>query len=298
MDRRDFLGAAVAGAVVPTLSRPESAAAAVRTTPAANAVTEEQRRIAGEVRYLGFDVFGTVVDWRGSVIAEVRELARRKGWDLDPVAFAEAWRANYGPSRNRVRTGELPWTDLDALHRMTLDELLVRYQLNGLTEEEKVGLNLVWHRLHPWPDAPGGLGRLKTRYILSPMSNGNVALLTEMAKFGGLPWDCVMGSDVVRHYKPDREMYLAPCEFFDLEPSQVMLVAAHPGDLDSAKSFGLRTAYVHRPLERGPEAEPWDPPEAARFDFIAMDFHDLASQLGIWSYPNQPDIGTRTSDGR
>jgi 2-haloacid dehalogenase len=214
------------------------------------------------------------------------------------VAFAEDWRANYGPSRNLVRTGQLPWTDLDALHRMTLDDLLVRYDLQGLTEDEKVHLNKVWHRLHPWPDAPSGLARLKTRYILSPMSNGNVALLTEMAKFGGLPWDCVMGSDVVRHYKPDREMYLAPCEFFDLQPSQAMLVAAHPGDLDSAKSFGLRTAYVHRPLERGPEAEPWDPPEAGRFDFIAMDFHDLASQMGIWGYPNQPDIGTRTFGGR
>lgn len=257
-------------------------------------VTEQQRRIAAEVQYVGFDTFGTVVDWRGSVIAEVKELARQKGWNLDPVAFAEAWRANYGPSRNRVRTGELPWMDLDALHRMTLDDMLVRFDLQGLTEEEKVHLNKVWHRLHPWPDAPSGLGRLKTRYILSPMSNGNVALLTEMAKFGGLPWDCVMGTDIVRHYKPDREMYLAPCEFFDLQPSQVMLVAAHPGDLDSAKSFGLRTAYVHRPLERGPEAEPWDPPEAGRFDFIAMDFHDLASQMGIWGYPNQPDIGTRT----
>ena len=300
MNRRDFLGAAVVGAVTPTLPRQaraaEAPAAGTRTLPPvpSREVTEEQRRIAAELHYLGFDTFGTLVDWRGSVIAEVGELARQKGWDVDPVEFAVAWRANYGPSRNRVRTGDLPWMDLDELHRMTLDDLLVRFELRGLTEEEKVHLNKVWHRLHPWPDTPGGLGRLKTRYVLSPMSNGNLALLTEMAKFGGLPWDCVIGSDVVRHYKPDREMYLAPCEFFDLQPSQVMLVAAHPGDLDSAKSFGLRTAYVHRPLERGPTAEPWDPPEAGRFDFIAMDLHDLASQLGIWSYPNQPDIGTRT----
>ena len=299
MMRRDFLRAAVGGAVVPTLPRHarafEATGDALPPTPLPpQPVTEEQRRIAAEVRYLGFDVFGTVVDWRGSVIDEVRELARQRGWDLDPEAFAVAWRANYGPSRNLVRTGELPWTDLDDLHRMTLDELIERFELRGLSEEDKVHLNKVWHRLHPWPDAPGGLGRLKTRYILSPMSNGNVALLTEMAKFGGLPWDCVMGTDVVRHYKPDPEMYLAPCEFFDLEPSQVMLVAAHPGDLESAKSHGLHTAYVHRPLERGPDAEPWEPPEASRFDFIAMDFHDLASQLGIWGYPNQPDIGTRT----
>jgi 2-haloacid dehalogenase len=297
MKRRDFLGAAVAGAVTPAL--PREADASEPASPwlhrASRAVTEEQVQIAANLHYLGFDTFGTVVDWRGSVIAEVKELARQKGWSqVDPVEFAEAWRANYGPSRNRVRTGELPWTDLDGLHRMTLDDLLVRFNVTGLTEPEKVHLNKVWHRLHPWPDAPSGLARLATRYVLSPMSNGNVALLTEMAKFGGLPWDCIMGTDIVRHYKPDREMYLAPSEFFDLRPEQTMLVAAHPGDLDSAKSFGLRTAYVHRPLERGPDAEPWDPPEAGRFDFIAMDFHDLASQMGIWGFPNQSDIGIRS----
>jgi 2-haloacid dehalogenase len=286
----------VAGAVTPGL--PGRLGASAPSSPwvsrASREVTREQVQIAANLQYLGFDTFGTVVDWRGSVIAEVRELARQRGWQLDPVEFAEAWRANYGPSRDLVRRGELPWTDLDDLHRMTLDDLLERYAIRDLAEAEKVHLNKVWHRLHPWPDSPGGLARLKTRYVISPMSNGNVALLTEMAKFGGLPWDCVMGTDVVRHYKPDREMYMAPCEFFDLQPSQVMLVAAHPGDLDSAKSFGLRTAYVHRPLERGPDAEPWDPPEAGRFDFIAMDFHDLASQLGIWGYPNQQDIGIRT----
>lgn len=300
MNRRDFLRSSlIAGGVTPALpGRLLSAATEAEGSPVwaepARTVTEEQLQVAGSVQYLGFDTFGTVVDWRGSVIAEVKELARQKGWTLDAVEFAEAWRANYGPSRNRVRTGELPWTDLDALHRMTLDDLLVSYQITDLTEGEKAHLNKVWHRLHPWPDAPSGLARLKTRYVLSPMSNGNVALLTEMAKFGGLPWCCVMGSDVVRHYKPDREMYLAPSEFFHIPPAATMLVAAHPGDLDSAKSFGLRTAYVHRPLERGPDAEPWDPPEAGRFDFIAMDFHDLASQMGIWGYPNQGDIGTRT----
>ncbi len=298
MKRRDFLGAAVAGAVTPALPRSlgasETPPSPWLSTPS-RPVTEEQVQIAANLHYLGFDTFGTVVDWRGSVIAEVKELARQKGWShVDPEEFAEQWRANYGPSRNRVRTGELPWTDLDGLHRMTLDDLLVRFNVTGLTEPEKVHLNKVWHRLHPWADAPSGLARLATRYVLSPMSNGNVALLTEMAKFGGLPWDCIMGSDVVRHYKPDREMYLAPSEFFHVRPEQTMLVAAHPGDLDSAKSFGLRTAYVHRPLEQGPDAEPWDPPEAGRFDFIAMDFHDLASQMGIWGFPNQSDIGIRS----
>jgi len=293
VNRRTFVGAALtAGATVPALprellgSRPdlESDASRARSAPS-RPVTDAQRQVAESVRYLGFDTFGTVVDWRGSVIAEVEQLARQKGWSLDAEAFAVAWRANYGPSRNRVRTGELPWTDLDALHRMTLDDLLVRFDLRGLTEPEKVHLNEVWHRLHGWPDAPTGLTRLRTRYILSPMSNGNVALLTEMAKFAGLPWDCIMGSDVVRHYKPDREMYLAPCEFFDIPPSQVMLVAAHPGDLDSAKSFGLRTAYVHRPLENGPNADPPEWPAPGRFDFLANDFHDLAAQMGIWTLP-------------
>ena len=292
MNRRTFVRSSLAvGGLTPALSGRvlpgEAESTVTPPTPDAPAgpIQEGAMRIADSIHMCVFDTFGTVVDWRASVIAEVQELARQKGWDLDAVAFAEAWRANYGPSRNRVRTGELPWTDLDALHRMTLDDLLVSFGIQGLTEAEKVRLNKVWHRLHPWPDAPGGLARLKTRYVLSPLSNGNVALLTEMAKFGGLPWDCVLGSDVVRHYKPDREMYLMPSEFFDVPPSAVLMVAAHPGDLDAAKSHGLRTAYVHRPLERGPDAAPWNPPELGRFDFLVTDFHDLATQLGIWSLP-------------
>ena len=282
MNRRNFLGAALAaGAVTPALSRRGGAADQADSPAPSTDSARDSLQVANSLEMCVFDTFGTVVDWRGSVIAEVRQLASEKGWDLDPVAFAEAWRANYGPSRNRVRTGELPWTKLDDLHRMTLDDLLVRYQIEGLSEEEKVHLNRVWHRLHPWPDAPVGLARLKARYVLSPLSNGNVALLTNMAKFGGLPWDCVLGSDVVRHYKPDREMYMMPGEFFDIPPSAVLMVAAHTGDLEAAQSYGLRTAFVHRPLERGPDREPAPMPEAGRFDFIATDFNDLASQLGL-----------------
>lgn len=276
MNRRSFLvGALAAGGVTPALSRHVLAARQRGAAPSTSSA------LARSVQMLVFDTFGTVVDWRASVIAEVEKLAREKGWKLDAVAFAEAWRANYGPSRNRVRTGELPWTKLDGLHRMTLDGLLVRFKVEGLSEEEKVHLNKVWHRLHPWPDAPGGLTRLKKRYVLSPLSNGNVALLTNMAKFGGLPWDCVLGSDIARHYKPDKEMYLMPGEFFDIPPSAVMMVAAHPGDLDSAKSYGLRTAYVHRPLENGPTRPHAPAPAAGRFDFLATDFNDLATQLGV-----------------
>ncbi len=287
MKRRNFLGAVLAASgVTPAFSRQVVAAGRGGTSPSkgsafGRSVREGSSQDLESVQMCVFDTFGTVADWRASVIAEVEQLAREKGWDLDAVAFAEAWRANYGPSRNRVRTGELPWTKLDDLHRMTLDDILVRFQVEGLTEEEKVHLNKVWHRLHPWPDAPPALRRLKTRYVLSPLSNGNVALLTNMAKFGGIPWDCVLGSDVVRHYKPDREMYLTPSEFFDIPPSAVMLVAAHPTDLESAKSYGLRTGYVHRPLERGPDRSPPPMPEAGRFDVIATDFGDLASQMGV-----------------
>ncbi len=288
MNRRNFLGAALASAgAAPVLSRSVLAAnhgkhSAPVTGPTAGRLGGEgAAQIAGTLEMCVFDTFGTVVDWRSSVIAEVEELAREKGWSLDAAEFAEAWRANYGPSRNRVRTGELPWTKLDDLHRMTLDDLLVRYRLEGLTEEEKVHLNKVWHRLHPWPDASEGLRRLKARYVLSPMSNGNVALLTNMAKFGDLAWDCVLGSDVVRHYKPDREMYMMPSEFFDIPPSAVMLVAAHTGDLEAAQGYGLRTAFVHRPLERGPDRPPVPMPEEGRFDFLATSFVDLAAQLGL-----------------
>ena len=241
-------------------------------------------QVADSIEMCVFDTFGTVVDWRGSIIAEVQQLARAKGWQVDSAAFADAWRGNYGPSMSRVRAGELPWTILDDLHRMTLDELLPRFGMDGLTEPEKVHLNRVWHRLRPWPDAAEGLARLKTRYVLSPLSNGNVALLTNMAKLGGLPWDCVLGSDIARHYKPDPEMYLMPVEFFGLAPSAVLMVAAHPGDLDAAGSNGLRTAYVHRPLER-PNREPPPWPEPGRFDILASDFNDLATQLGVWAPP-------------
>lgn len=286
MNRRTFVRSALAaGGLTPALSA--RARGATGTTPtttptsrAAPSLKETSMQVADSIQMCVFDTFGTVVDWHGSVSAEVNELARTKGWEVDGVAFAEAWRGNYGPSMNRVRTGEIPWTDLDDLHRMTLDALLPRFGMEALTEAERVQLNRVWHRLEPWPDAPGGLTRLKRRYLLSPLSNGNVALLTEMAKFGGLPWDCVLGSDIVRHYKPDPEMYLMPGDFFDLLPSAVLMVAAHPGDLDAAKRNGLRTAYVHRPLERGPDADPPSWPEAGRFDLLASDFNDLASLLG------------------
>jgi 2-haloacid dehalogenase len=227
---------------------------------------------------LAFDVFGTVVDWRSSVIAEGQRLGRAKGLTVDWAAFADGWRQGYAPSMNRVRKGELPWTRLDALHRMTLDSLLVRFQIEGWSEAEKKDFNRVWHRLRPWPDSVDGLRRLRRRFVIAPLSNGNLSLLTNMAKHADLPWDCILSTELVKHYKPDPETYLMVPQFFDLQAGDVMMVAAHETDLEAAGKLGLRTAYVHRPLEYGP-GRVTTPPAAGRFDVIAKDFRDLATQL-------------------
>jgi 2-haloacid dehalogenase len=231
------------------------------------------------VRALVFDVFGTVVDWRTSVMQEVEQLARRKGLSVDPGKFADAWRAGYGPSMNRVRSGELPWTRLDGLHRMILDKILVDFGIGVLSDAEADALNRAWHRLRPWPDAVSGLTRLKKRFIIAPLSNGNIALMTNLAKYSGLPWDCILGSELVRHYKPDREVYQSAADFLDLEVREIMMVAAHLGDLRAAKGVGLRTAFVARPLEFGPGGKPDLQPDSS-VDVSARDFDELAGQLG------------------
>ncbi len=228
---------------------------------------------------LVFDVFGTVVDWRTSVTREMEALAKRKGLTVDGAKFADAWRDGYLPSMARVRSGELPWTKLDGLHRLTLDRLLVDFGLRGLSEAETDALNHAWHRLQPWPDAVGGLTRLKKRFIIAPLSNGNISLMTDMAKHAGLPWDCILGAELVRHYKPDREVYQSAADFLDLKPAEVMMVAAHLGDLRAAKGVGLRTAFVPRPLEYGPDGTPDLKPDAS-VDVVARDFNDLAKRLG------------------
>ncbi len=234
---------------------------------------------ASGVKALIFDVFGTVVDWRGSVIREGEELGRKKNLDVDWAAFADEWRGRYAPSMDRVRRGELAWTNLDALHRASLEELLEEFGIEGLTEEEIDHLNKVWHRLDPWPDSVAGLARLKERYVISTFSNGNVALLTAMAKRAGLPWDLILSAELVKHYKPDPETYLMAPNLLDLRPDEVMLVAAHPSDLRAAQTHGLRAAYVLRPLEWGPEgeAEPADP----SFDLVVDDLIELAEKSGV-----------------
>ena len=225
------------------------------------------------VRALAFDVFGTVVDWRGSVMREVTE----RGLAVDAGEFADAWRAGYAPAMAQVRSGELPWTNLDGLHRMILDELLERFAVSGLDEAAKDDLNRAWHRLTPWPDTVKGLTRLRERFVLTTLSNGNVALLTNMAKHAGLPWDCILSAELVELYKPDREVYLMAASYLGLEPEEVMMVAAHPADLRAAAAVGLRTAFVARPDEHEPggEGESGD-----KFDVSATDFEDLAEKLG------------------
>ncbi|MCW5603543.1 MAG: haloacid dehalogenase type II [Burkholderiales bacterium] len=232
------------------------------------------------IKALTFDVFGTCVDFRGSIIKECRALGKAKGLRVNWARFTDAWRAGYRPAMDRVRAGELPWTRIDVLHRMILDDLLVKFRIaEAFTEEEKVHLNLVWHRLKPWPDTVKGLKRLKKRYILATLSNGNTSLLVNMAKFGGLPWDCVFSSETFRHFKPDPETYLGAAELLDLKPEQVMMVAAHKHDLRSAARYGLKTAFVRRPHEHGRNTgkDLVDEPE---FTVNADDFVDLAVKMG------------------
>src|SRR5262245_55956882 len=235
---------------------------------------------ANNLKALAFDVFGTVVDWRSSVIAEGEQLGKAKDLNIDWAAFADSWRAIYRPYMDRVLTGDLPWTKLDDLHRQMLEETLTKFAITCLTNEEKAHLNRVWHRLKAWPDSVPGLQRLKSRFVITTLSNGNIALLTNMAKHAGLPWDCVLGAENVHRYKPDPEVYLLVPRLFDLKPEQVMMVAAHEHDLQSARKHGLRTAYVHRPFERGPGKAAEIPP-AGRYAVIASDFLDLARQLGV-----------------
>jgi 2-haloacid dehalogenase len=230
------------------------------------------------VKALVFDVFGTVVDWRTSVAREVEAVAKRRQLAVDGAAFADAWRAGYAPSMNRVRTGQLPWTPLDRLHRMMLDQLVDTFGLAGLSEPERAELNRAWHRLQPWPDSVPGLTRLKRKFIIAPLSNGNIALMTNMARHAKLPWDAILGAELVRHYKPDPEVYQSAADFLMLAPSEVMMVAAHLGDLSAAKARGLRTAFVPRPLEYGPTGTPDLRPNAS-VDVTAKDFVDLAARL-------------------
>jgi 2-haloacid dehalogenase len=231
------------------------------------------------LRALAFDVFGTVVDWRSSIIGELEEFGRAHGVNADWPAMADDWRAGYGPAKNRVRNGDLPWTRIDDLHRMTLDQLLAEAGITSIGEDDVDHLNRAWHRLDPWPDSVAGLARFKARFVITTLSNGNVSLLTNMAKRAGLPWDCVISAELFQHYKPDQETYLGCADLLGVQPEELMLVAAHPSDLRAARDLGLRTAFVSRPQEHGPNRRP-PRMDDGEFDFTATDFLDLADQLG------------------
>ena len=231
--------------------------------------------MAPSVSILVFDIFGTVVDWHGSIVREVSVLYPQ----VDADAFALAWRAGYQPAMQRVRSGEIGFVKLDALHRGILDDILPRFGLAHLAEAERAHLNRVWHRLDAWSDSVAGLTRLKTRFTIASLSNGNIGLLTNMAKRAGLPWDCVLSAEVFRAYKPDPRTYLGVAEVFDVSPAQVMLVAAHQDDLDAARACGLATAYIERPLEFGARRVKDVSPDAAN-TWHARDLVHLADQLG------------------
>ena len=233
-----------------------------------------------DVRALIFDVFGTCVDWRSGVARDAAAVARAKGVSLDPLTFADAWRAKYQPSMETVRSGKRPWTILDVLHRESLDALLPSFGLAGkLSEAEIDDLNRAWHRLDPWPDTVSGLTRLKRKYIIAPHSNGNLALLVNMAKRAGIPWDCILGAEVVRNYKPVPASYQDAVRTLGLKPANVMMVAAHNGDLRAAQQQGLRTGFVPRPTEHGASQKTDLAPDGT-WDVVARDFNDLAAQLG------------------
>jgi 2-haloacid dehalogenase len=233
------------------------------------------------VKALVFDVFGTVVDWRGSVIAEGMAWGKAIGRNIDWVEFADRWRLGYKPTMDKVRKGEIPWTRLDDVHRMILEELLSEFKIDGLTEEEKKSWTHVWRRLKPWPDSVEGLTRIKKKYLIAPLSNGNLALMASLAKFGGLPWDAILGAELVRHYKPDREVYVSAHYYLDLKPEEVMMCAAHASDLQAARSNGLRTGFVYRPNEfgNGPVGVP-DIASPGDFDLVSASIIDLAQQMG------------------
>src|SRR6202050_4110877 len=213
---------------------------------------QDSARAVASVKALVFDTFGTVVDWRGSIVEEGQAWQKTKGITVDWARFADRWRAGYAPSMEKVRKGEMPWTNLDHLHRALLEDLLTEFHIEGLSEEEKDHWNRVWHRLRPWPDSVAGLTRLKKKYTIAPLSNGNVALLADMAKHAGIPWDLILSAELARHYKTDREVYLTAVSLLELEPEEVMMCAAHStADLVPARSCGLRTGFIHRPNEYG-----------------------------------------------
>ena len=232
------------------------------------------------IKAVVFDTFGTVVDWRSSLIDDFETFGQRRGISADWAGLVDAWRGGYEASKDKVRTGAVSWTNLDDLHREALDELIERFGIAGLSKADRDWLNRGWHRLRGWPDAVEGLARLKRRFVIGPLSNGNVALLVNMAKHAGLPWDMIFSAELFRRYKPHPDTYLGVGRLLGLEPGEVMLTAAHNYDLRAARDQGLRTAFIPRPQEYGLHQNQDLAPEEA-WDLVADDLIDLAGQLGV-----------------
>jgi 2-haloacid dehalogenase len=231
------------------------------------------------VRALFFDVFGTLVDWRTSVAREAGSILSTLGYNLDWTAFADAWRGEYQPGMEKVRTGRIPFSKLDVLHRRNLERLLPRFGLQNLSDEVLTDLTLVWHRLDAWPDVPAALKRLKTKFMLAPVSNGNISLMVDLARRNAFPWDAILGAEVAGDYKPKPRVYQAACAALDLPPAQCMMVAAHSSDLAAAANCGLRTAHTARVSEYGPDTGEAKP--TVKVDYAAKDLAALADQLAV-----------------
>ncbi len=232
----------------------------------------------GELRALFFDVFGTLVDWRTAVAREAERLLAPRGYRLDWAAFADAWRAEYQPGMEEIRSGRAAFVKLDVLHRRNLERIIPRFGLAALGEEARAALTLAWHRLDAWPDVPDALRRLKRGFVIAPVSNGNISLMVDLARRNGFPWDAILGAEIAGDYKPKPRVYLSACEALDLRPEQCMMVAAHSRDLAAAAQCGLRTAHIARVDEHGPGTGERAP--TIDVDHAAKDLHDLADRLG------------------
>jgi 2-haloacid dehalogenase len=229
------------------------------------------------VKALFFDVFGTLVDWRTGVAREARTILEPLGYSLDWIAFADAWRAEYQPGMEEVRSGRIPFSKLDVIHRRMLERIRPRFGLGGLGEAVLQDLNLAWHKLDAWKDVTPGLYRLRRGFLLAPVSNGNISLMADLARRNDFRWDAILGSEIAGDYKPKPRVYLAAADAFSLEPGQCMMVAAHSGDLKAAAAVGLRTAHVARPDEYGPGTG--EPRPTVPVDVAAQSLEDLAGLL-------------------
>jgi 2-haloacid dehalogenase len=238
----------------------------------------EQRQVANGIEVVLCDVFGTVVDWRGSIIRQLETLSNRRGWEIDAPHFADEWRSQYGPSMDKVLTGKVPWTSLDVLHRLSLQALLEEHSITA-SHEDIDAMVKFWHRLDAWPDAPNGIRRLKRRFIVGTMSNGNVALLTNVAKHADLDWDVILSAELARLYKRDLDCYRYNVALLDRPLSRVMMVAAHPGELDAVSHMGMKTAFVHRPNEFGDHGQSLPPDQ--HVDLACDGLDELATALGV-----------------